>query len=90
MMTVEVAIGRLDITLTGWDRFWALKKELSVPLDHIKNVEVRPNPINPGTGKPSVSAVPTGPEKSPPATTGPGKRTDGPSGISEKGKGGCD
>jgi hypothetical protein len=44
MMTVDVSNGQLDITLTGWDTFWTLKREISVPLEHVKNVEVGPAP----------------------------------------------
>jgi hypothetical protein len=44
MMTIDVSSGRLDITLSGWDRFLALKHELSIPLDHITAVDVKPAP----------------------------------------------
>jgi hypothetical protein len=50
MMTVDVNNGTLDITLTGWDRVWAVKKHISVPVSHIKNVEIRS-----GTAKPVPS-----------------------------------
>jgi hypothetical protein len=44
MMTIDVSNGKLDITLSGWDRFWTLKKHLSVPLASIKSVEIKPPP----------------------------------------------
>jgi hypothetical protein len=42
MTIVEVDNDRLDITLTGWDRVWTLKERISVPLSHVKTVEVEP------------------------------------------------
>jgi hypothetical protein len=44
MTIVEVNNDRLDITLTGWDRVWCLKRQLSIPLAHVKSVEVQPRP----------------------------------------------
>jgi hypothetical protein len=44
MMIVDVSNGRLEIKLTGWDAFWAMKRHISVSLNHIKNVEVGPAP----------------------------------------------
>jgi hypothetical protein len=40
-MTVDVNNGKLDITLTGWDRVWAIKKHISVPVSHFKNVAIK-------------------------------------------------
>jgi hypothetical protein len=44
MIIVEVNNECLDITLTSWDCVWTLKKRISVPLSHIKSVEVQPRP----------------------------------------------
>jgi hypothetical protein len=44
MMTVDVSNGQLDINLTGWDRVWTVKKSLSVPVSHIKSIDIKPVP----------------------------------------------
>src|SRR4051794_4790058 len=41
MTIVDVKDGNLDITFTGWDRVWTLKRHLSIPLAHVKSVEVQ-------------------------------------------------
>jgi hypothetical protein len=35
MATVEIADGRLTVSIEGWDRVWALRGQLSVPLEHV-------------------------------------------------------
>jgi hypothetical protein len=44
MMTVDVSNGSLDIKFESWDRFWCLKKHMTIPLAHIKSVQVAPPP----------------------------------------------
>jgi hypothetical protein len=44
MIIVDVTNGQLDITLTCWDRVWALKKHLSIPLAHVKSIQVQSPP----------------------------------------------
>jgi hypothetical protein len=44
MMTIDVNNGELDITLSGWDRVWTLKQHLSIPLTHVKSVQVQSPP----------------------------------------------
>jgi hypothetical protein len=41
MTIVDLKDGNLDITLTGWDRFWTLKRHLAIPLAHITSVAVQ-------------------------------------------------
>jgi hypothetical protein len=44
MTTIDVSNDHLTITLTGWDRVWTLRKQLSFPLSHVKSVEIQPRP----------------------------------------------
>lgn len=40
MANVSVADTDLVVTIPGWDRVFALKSELRIPLDHVKNVSL--------------------------------------------------
>ena len=61
---VEIAIrgDRVHFEVQGWDRFWALKTELDIPLSHIKSVRADPDAARgwwkgfrlPGTNIPGV------------------------------------
>jgi hypothetical protein len=42
MAEVSIENGELVIGIPGWDRVFALKSELRVPLSHIKNVSLDP------------------------------------------------
>lgn len=42
MATIEIADGNLVITLHGFDKFLALRSQLTIPLAHIRAVTVRP------------------------------------------------
>ncbi len=42
MATIKIADGNLVIEMHGMDKFWALSGSLTIPLAHVKNVEVRP------------------------------------------------
>jgi hypothetical protein len=35
--------GKLIVTITGWHRFWAFKKRVEVPLEHVEDVEINPD-----------------------------------------------
>ena len=38
MTTVTIANAKLMIEVQGWDKLWALKSSLEVPLEHVKGV----------------------------------------------------
>jgi hypothetical protein len=39
MTTVQIEGDCLRVLLEGWDRVWALKQELEIPLAHVRGVE---------------------------------------------------
>jgi hypothetical protein len=47
MTVVEIVGDRLRARLDGWDRVWALKRELAVPLAHVRGVEPAPEGLRP-------------------------------------------
>ena len=47
MTVVEIVGDRLRVRLDGWDRVWAFKRELEVPLAHVRGVEPAPAEIRP-------------------------------------------
>ncbi|MFN2601868.1 MAG: hypothetical protein ABR582_03810 [Gemmatimonadaceae bacterium] len=61
---VEIAVrgDRVHFEVQGWDKFWALKTELEIPLSHIKSVRADPDAARgwwkgfrlPGTNIPGV------------------------------------
>lgn len=40
MVDVTIEGDRVIFEIEGWDKFWALKSRLEIPLDHIKSVSV--------------------------------------------------
>ena len=38
MTTVMISDGKLMIEIQGWDKLWALKSSLEIPLEHVKGV----------------------------------------------------
>jgi hypothetical protein len=42
MVDISVEGDRLRFEVKGWDRFWALKSELEIPLAHVKSVRADP------------------------------------------------
>ena len=38
MTTVMISDGKLMIEVQGWDKLWALKSSLEIPLEHVKGV----------------------------------------------------
>lgn len=40
MVDVSVHDGRVIFEVEGWDKLWALKSRLAIPLDHVKGVRV--------------------------------------------------
>ena len=47
MTAIEIVGDRLLVRLTGWDRIWALKGGLNVPLAHVRGTEFAPAGIKP-------------------------------------------
>jgi hypothetical protein len=43
MTDVEISGGTLTVLLSGWDRLFALKREIVVPLQHVTGAEVTPD-----------------------------------------------
>lgn len=62
MARISIEGGALHIVMRGWDRLFAAKGQLTVPLTHIAGVEVRPEEARawfhglrwPGTNLPGV------------------------------------
>ena len=44
MVTVTVEGDRIRFEVEGWDKFWAMKSQLEIPLEHIDSVRVDPEP----------------------------------------------
>jgi hypothetical protein len=47
MTTVEIVGDRLCVRLNGWDKVWALKSRLEVPLARVRAVALAPADIKP-------------------------------------------
>ena len=62
MVEMTVRGDRVRFEVQGWDRFWAMKTELDIPLSHIKSVRTDPEAARgwwkgfrlPGTNIPGV------------------------------------
>lgn len=62
MVDVSVEGDRVRFDVDGWDKMWALKSRLEIPLEHITSVRVDPEPARgwwhgfrmPGTQIPGV------------------------------------
>ena len=44
MVNVVVEGDRVRFEVEGWDRLWALKSQLEIPLAHVRSVRVDPEP----------------------------------------------
>ena len=44
MVTVTVQGDRVRFEVEGWDKLWALKSQLEIPLTHIRSVRADPEP----------------------------------------------
>ena len=44
MVTVHIESDRVRFVVEGWDKLWALKSELEIPLAHIFSVRADPEP----------------------------------------------
>ncbi len=42
MTQLDVTADQLVVTLHGWDRFWALKRRIAVPLGHVRGATADP------------------------------------------------
>ncbi|HEU4698928.1 MAG TPA: hypothetical protein VFS40_07105 [Gemmatimonadales bacterium] len=42
MVTIEIRDGTLHVEVEGWDKLWALKSRLAVPLAHVRAVRADP------------------------------------------------
>jgi hypothetical protein len=47
MTEVAIVGDRLRVRLSGWDRVWALKREIEVPLSQVRSVEPAPPGLHP-------------------------------------------
>ena len=62
MTTIELTPETLTVRLSGWDRVWALRSRVEVPLAHVRAVEIDPSAARgwwkgarlPGTHLPGV------------------------------------
>ena len=48
MTTVTISDGKLMIEMQGWDKLWAMKSRLEIPLEHVR--DVRPGKDDPVRG----------------------------------------
>ena len=44
MVDVSVEQGRLRLEVQGWDKMWALRSRLEIPLEHVYSVRIDPEP----------------------------------------------
>ena len=44
MVEITLADGRAQFTVQKWDKLWALRSQLEIPLDHILSVRADPEP----------------------------------------------
>ena len=44
MVDVQIREGRVRFEVEGWDKLWAFKSSLEIPLDHIRAARVDPEP----------------------------------------------
>jgi hypothetical protein len=44
MVELKVEEDKLTLEVKGWDKLWALKSRLEIPLEHIKDAHVDPKP----------------------------------------------
>ena len=44
MVDITLANGRVHFVVHGWDKLWALRSQLEIPLDHILSVRADPEP----------------------------------------------
>ena len=62
MVTISIEGDRVRFDVQGWDKLWALKSQLEIPLAHIQSVRADPEPARgwwhgirlPGTQIPGV------------------------------------
>jgi len=64
MTTITISDGKLMIEVQGWDKLWALKSHLEIPLEHVRDVrpgkDDRARGIHaPGTYFPGIIAAGT-------------------------------
>lgn len=43
MVDISISEGRVTFEVEGWDKLWALRSKLEIPLDHIKAVKFDPD-----------------------------------------------
>lgn len=44
MVDISIENGRVHFDVQGWDRLWALRSRLEIPIEHIRAVRVDPEP----------------------------------------------
>jgi len=44
MVTVSIEGARVRLEVEGWDKLWAFKSQLEIPLEHIDDVRADPEP----------------------------------------------
>ena len=44
MVTITIEGDRIRFEVEGWDKLWALKSQLEIPIDHIDDVRADPEP----------------------------------------------
>jgi len=44
MVKVSIEGGRVRFEMEGWDKLWALRSQLEIPLEHIREVRIDPEP----------------------------------------------
>jgi hypothetical protein len=62
MVQISIHVDRVRFEVEGWDKLWAFRSELEIPLAHIRSVRVDPEPARgwwhgfrlPGTQIPGV------------------------------------
>lgn len=62
MVTIQIEADRIRFVVDGWDKLWALKSQIEIPLEHVVSARVDPEPARgwfhglriPGTEIPGV------------------------------------
>lgn len=44
MVDITIENGRVHFDVQGWDRLWALRSRLEIPVEHIHSVRIDPEP----------------------------------------------
>ena len=44
MVQISIEGDRLNFSVEGWDKLWAMRSQLSIPLEHVREARIDPEP----------------------------------------------